>query len=313
MLLTDEQRAFQDVAQRFAREKLAPRYQLRERETVIERALVREMGSLGLIAPDLPEEYGGLGAPSETSGVIIEALAYGDFNVAYVQLLGSLNGQIIARHASPELASEWLPRIVSGESLVAIALTEPRGGSDAGNLVLSARPRDGGYVLNGEKSSISVADQADAVLVFARTGRVEDGPRGVSAFLVPMNSPGVRTSRFDDLGSKVVGRGSIFFDDVEVPLSHRLAAEDAGFVQVMQGFDFSRALAAMTRQPRLLSACNLWSSARPAHDLLACRPPAWRVRSRATIIFMTCAVPSPISSPMTSRSRCWCGRSSDQP
>ena len=242
MLLTDEQRAFQDVAQRFAREKLAPRYQLRERETVIERALVREMGSLGLIAPDLPEEYGGLGAPSETSGVIIEALAYGDFNVAYVQLLGSLNGQIIARHASPELASEWLPRIVSGESLVAIALTEPRGGSDAGNLVLSARPRDGGYVLNGEKSSISVADQADAVLVFARTGRVEDGPRGVSAFLVPMNSPGVRTSRFDDLGSKVVGRGSIFFDDVEVPLSHRLAAEGAGFVQVMQGFDFSRAL-----------------------------------------------------------------------
>jgi cyclohexanecarboxyl-CoA dehydrogenase len=93
LLLTDEQRAFQDVAQRFAREKLAPHYQAREREGVIDRALVREMGSLGLIAPDLQEQHGGIGAPSETTGVIIEALAWGDFNVAYVQLLGSLCGQ----------------------------------------------------------------------------------------------------------------------------------------------------------------------------------------------------------------------------
>jgi cyclohexanecarboxyl-CoA dehydrogenase len=242
LILTDEQRAFQEVAQRFAREKLKPYYQVRERESVINRSLMREMGELGLIAPDLPEAYGGLGAPSETTGIIIEALAYGDFNIAYVQLLGSLIGQIINRHASPEVAAEWLPRIIAGESLLAIALTEPRGGSDAGNLALSARRTDKGYVLNGEKSSISVADQADATLVFARTGRVEDGPHGVSAFLVPMNASGVRTSRFDDLGSKVVGRGSIFFDDVEVPQSHRLAGEGAGFVQVMQGFDFSRAL-----------------------------------------------------------------------
>ena len=142
LLLTDEQRAFQDVAQRFAREKLAPHYQAREREGVINRALVREMGSLGLIAPDLPEQHGGIGAPSETTGVIIEALAWGDFNVAYVQLLGSLCGQVLARHASPDLASVWLPQIVAGESLFALALTEPRGGSDAGNLVVSARRTD---------------------------------------------------------------------------------------------------------------------------------------------------------------------------
>jgi cyclohexanecarboxyl-CoA dehydrogenase len=242
MLLSDEQRAFQDVAQRFAREKLAPHYQTREREGVIDRALMREMGALGLIAPDFPERHGGLGAPSETTGVIIEAIAYGDFNVAYVQLLGSLCGQVLARHASPDLQAEWLPRIVAGESLFALALTEPRGGSDAGNLALSARRSGRGYVLNGEKNSISIADQADAALVFARTGTVEEGPRGVTAFLVPMNTPGIRTSRFDDLGSKVVGRGSIFFDDVEVPEDHRLAGEGAGFVQVMQGFDFSRAL-----------------------------------------------------------------------
>ena len=239
---TAEQRAFQETARRFAREKLAPQYQAREAAAQIDRALVRQMGDLGLIGVDLPEEYGGLGQPSLTAGLIIEAIAYGDFNVAYVQLLGSLQGQILARHASPELAREWIARIVSGEAIVSVALTEPRGGSDAANLTLAAR-RDGDrYILNGEKSSISMADQADASVVFARTGKPEDGARGVSAFLVPMNTKGVTTSRFNDIGSKAVGRGSIFFDDVDVPATHRLSGEGMGFAQVMQGFDYSRAL-----------------------------------------------------------------------
>ena len=238
----DEQQAFKAAAERFAREKLAPHYQAREKDGVIDRKLVREMGALGLIGADLPQRFGGLGLPSEVTGLIMEALAYGDFNVAYVQLLGSLCGQIVAHHGTDALADEWLPRIVAGESLISLALTEPRGGSDAANLALSARPSDAGYVLNGEKSSISIADQADATLVFARSGKPEDGAHGVSAFLVPMNAPGVTCSRFSDLGSKVVGRGSIFFDDVQVPRANRLGGEGAGFTQVMQGFDFSRAL-----------------------------------------------------------------------
>ena len=240
--LTAEQRAFQETARRFAREQLAPHYQAREADGRVDRALVRQMGELGLIGADLPEQYGGLGQPSLTAGVIIEAIAYGDFNVAYVQLLGSLQGQILARHAAPDLARGWISRIVSGEAIVSVALTEPRGGSDAGNLALSARGDGDRYILNGEKSSISMADQADASIVFARTGKPEEGPRGVSAFLVPMNATGVTTSRFNDIGSKAVGRGSIFFDDVGVPATHRLAGEGMGFAQVMQGFDYSRAL-----------------------------------------------------------------------
>ena len=240
--LTDEQLSFQDTAVRFARAKIAPAYQQREKDAKIDRALVREMGALGLISPELPEEFGGMGAPSLTTGLIAEAIGHADVNVAYIQILSSLNGKILATHASKELAHQWLPRMIAGEAIVAIALTEPRGGSDAAQLALSAR-RDGDrYILKGEKSSISMADQADAVVVFARTGRPEDGARGVSAFLVPMNSPGVSTLRFTDLGSKAIGRSSIFFDDVVVPVSHRIADEGAGFVQVMQGFDFSRAL-----------------------------------------------------------------------
>lgn len=240
--LTDDQRAFQDVARRFARERIAPGYMAREREARVERSLLREMGTLGLIGADLPERLGGLGAPSVTAGLAMEAVAYADINVAYVPLLASLNGQIIARHAAPDLAAHWIPRIVAGEALVCIGLTEPRGGSDAANLALSARRDGDAYVLNGEKSSISMADQADAAVVFARTGPPASGARGVSAFLVPMDTPGIVTTRFDDLGSKAIGRGSIFFDTVRIPEANRLAEEGMGFVQVMQGFDYSRAL-----------------------------------------------------------------------
>ena len=240
--LTDEQRAFLATANRFARERIAPQYQKREQEGRIDRALLREMGELGLIAPELPQSCGGLGEPSVTSGLIIEAIGYADVNVAYVQLLGSLCGKIIAEHAGSELARHWLSRLIAGQSIIALALTEPRGGSDAARLALAARREGEHYLLNGEKSSISMADQADAAIVFARTGPVEAGAHGISAFLVPMDTPGVSSTRFNDLGSKAIGRSSIFFDGVAVPTSHRLGAEGAGFVQVMQGFDFSRAL-----------------------------------------------------------------------
>jgi cyclohexanecarboxyl-CoA dehydrogenase len=242
MLIPQELRDFAETARRFARERVAPGYRAREQEGRVDRALVREMGALGLIAPELPEAFGGLGVPGLASGLIAEAIGHADVNVAYVQILGSLNGAILTRHAAPDLAEGWISRITRGEAIVCIALTEPRGGSDAANLALSAR-RDGDvYVLNGEKSSISMADQADAVVLFARTGAPAEGARGVSAFLVPMDTAGVSTTRYDDLGSKAIGRSSIFFDDVRIPVSHRLAAEGAGFAQVMQGFDFSRAL-----------------------------------------------------------------------
>jgi cyclohexanecarboxyl-CoA dehydrogenase len=242
MIFTDEQRAFQEVARRFATDRIAPDFMQREHVGKIDRTLVSEMGSLGLIGVDLPERFGGPGAASVTAGIVIEAIAHADLNVAYVQLLASLNGQIIARHAPEALAAVWLPRIVSGEALSALALTEPRGGSDAANLMLSAHRDGNDFILNGEKSSISMADQADVAVVFARTGAPDSGARGITAFLVPMDSPGVSTSRFNDLGGKAVGRGSIFFDDVRVTADHMLAAEGLGFVQVMQGFDYSRAL-----------------------------------------------------------------------
>jgi len=245
MMFDQDQIALRDVARRFAREKLRPDYQKRESQPGLDLSLFKEMGSLGLIGVDLPEEYGGLGLSGVTAGLITEEIAYGDFNVSYLQLLGSLMGAIMHRYARPELARSWISRLVAGEAIVGLGLTEPRGGSDAANLQVKARRVGDEYVLSGEKTSITFADQADAMILFARTGRPDEGARGVSAFLVPLDQKGVQRTRFNDVGSKIIGRGSVFFDDVRVPVENRFGDEGKGFTQVMQGFDFSRILIAL--------------------------------------------------------------------
>jgi len=242
MVLNDDQRALQDSARRFARERLLPDYQKREKLGVLDRALIKEMGSLGFLGMDLPEEYGGMGCDAVTTGLVAEELAYGDFNVSAVPVGISLNGAILMRHGQPEVAREWVPRMTAGDAVIAICLTEPRGGSDAVNLQLRARKDGDHYIINGEKTSITFADRADAYLIFARTGTPEEGAKGVSAFFIPKSFPGITATHFDDVGSAIIGRGSVFFDDVRVPASHRLGDEGKGFSQVMQGFDYSRAL-----------------------------------------------------------------------
>ena len=240
--LNEQQEAFREAAQRFAAEKLAPHYQKRATEHRLDRAMLREMGSLGLIGVDIPETYGGLGESSVTAGVIIEQIAYADFNASYVQLLASLMGGMVAQHATPDVASEWLPKVTRGEVILGLGLTEPRGGSDAANLILRAEKSGNGYRLNGEKTSMSCADQCDAAVIFARTGKVDDGARGVSAFFVDLKQKGITRTHFDDIGTKPVGRGSVFFDDVFVPAECLMAEENKGFSKIMTGFDYSRAL-----------------------------------------------------------------------
>ncbi len=237
-----ELNALRDLARKFAADRLAPGYQAREKTGAFGAELVREMGSLGLIAPELPEEFGGLGAGSIYSGVIIEEIGKADFNFGYINILASLNGQILANFANPDIRREWLPKLTAGEIMIAIALTEPRGGSDAANLGLRMERAGDHYIINGEKTSISAADQAAGAVVFARTGRPEDKARGISAVFVPMDTPGISTTRFTDVGQHAIGRGSIFFDNVRVPVENLLGDEGKGFVQVMQGFDFSRPL-----------------------------------------------------------------------
>jgi cyclohexanecarboxyl-CoA dehydrogenase len=238
---SDEQQEYRDRAREVATKRLLPEYQARERAGRIDPELRRELGSQGLIAPEIPVQYGGRGLDRVTSGVITEEIGRGDINVAYLQVVGSLVGQILAGNARPEVAQQWVPRICSGEEIVGIGLTEPHAGSDAGMPRLTA-VRDGGdWVLNGVKS-LSFGNDAAAVVVFARTGPSEARGKDISAFLVPLGLPGVTREPYSDMGTTAVGRGAAHFDGVRIPADHLLGEEGRGFTQVMHGFDFSRAL-----------------------------------------------------------------------
>jgi cyclohexanecarboxyl-CoA dehydrogenase len=239
--LSPRQSEYRDAARRIAVERLAPDYQEREKRGSIERDVRLKIGALGLIAPEIPERLGGRGEDRLTAGVVTEEIARGDFNVAYLQVVGSLVAQILAGNALPEIAEQWVPKICSGEEIVGIGLSEPHAGSDAGMPRLRARRERGGYVLKGQKS-LSFCNQAGAMVVFARTSAEEVRAKGISAFLVPLDAPGVTRERFEDMGTVAVGRGAAHFDDVWIPETHLLGDEGAGFSQVMQGFDFSRAL-----------------------------------------------------------------------
>ena len=238
--LTATQRQYCDRAREFAVQRLAPGYAEREASGRIEPAIRTGLGGLGLIAPELPAALGGRDLDRLTSGMILEETARGDFNVGYLQVVGSLVGQILVTSA-PQLAAEWVPRICAGEQIVGIGLTEPHAGSDAGMPRLRAQPDQGDYILTGVKS-LSFANDAAAVVVFARTSDTDQRGRDISAFLVPLDAPGVTRELYRDMGTKAVGRGAAHFDGARIPASHLIGAEGQGFTQVMHGFDFSRAL-----------------------------------------------------------------------
>jgi cyclohexanecarboxyl-CoA dehydrogenase len=244
-MLDEEHDLIRQTAERFARERLREGYQARESVPGIDRKLAREMGALGLIAPNVPERFGGIGAPSMVNGLVCEAIAYGDFNLSYLNMVTPLICDVLLHHAMPETQERYVPSLASGESICALGLTEPRGGSDAAHLTVSATRKGDRYIFKGEKTSISFAEQADTMLTFARTNSDEPGPRGISAFIVPLNLPGVSRTAFKDIGTKPVGRGSVFFDEVEVPASAMIGRENTGFTQVMEGFDLSRILIAL--------------------------------------------------------------------
>lgn len=226
----------------FAAKELAPHYMEHDGDTQLPREVVRKLADMGLCAPIVDARYGGQGLDYVSLGIAHEEIARGDFNAAYVLLLTALVGAIVAANGDEAQKAALLPPICRGEIVPALGVTEPGGGSDAAHVKLAARREGDSYILDGEKAGISFASWADTALVMARTGTLEQGARGVSAFYVDLHSAGVSRGRFKDLGSRAIGRGQLFFDGVRVPANARIGAEGVGFVQVMQGFDFSRSM-----------------------------------------------------------------------
>lgn len=203
---------------------------------------VRQLGQLGVLGMLLPAEYGGSAGSHLSLGVATEELSRGDFNISYFLQLSAISGLLMA-NANDGLKKQWLPAVASGDVVMAFGLTEPGAGSDAANLSCRATRDGDSWVVNGEKSSITFAGSAGACIVFARTGG--PGARGISMILVPLDSPNVARSVYPSAGGHLACRGSLFFDQVRVPLDHQIGEEGTGFLGAMQAFDFNRAIIAL--------------------------------------------------------------------
>jgi cyclohexanecarboxyl-CoA dehydrogenase len=240
---TEAQQEFARVVRAFALEELAPKYAHWDRTGAFPAEQWRKMGELGITGICLPDAYGGQQADCVTAGIAAEEVSRGDFNCGYALIENCLNGEIL-QHASESTKAAWLPGMARGERVVAIAVTEAGGGSDAANMRTRAVRHGDEYILNGEKSGISMVMPADAVVVFAKTS-MDAGARGVSAFLVPTDLPGVGRTPLHDMGERAIQRGSLFLDDVHVPRGHLIGDEGQGFYLVMNAFDYSRVIIAL--------------------------------------------------------------------
>jgi cyclohexanecarboxyl-CoA dehydrogenase len=240
---TETQQEFARVVRAFALEELAPKYAHWDRTGEFPAEQWRKMGQLGITGICIPDAYGGQEADCVTAGIAAEEIARGDFNCGYALIENCLNGEIL-RHAHDIVKARWLPGMARGDRILAIAVTEAQGGSDAASMQTRALRHGDEYILSGEKSGISMVMPADAVVVFAKTDMTA-GAHGVSAFLVPTELPGLRRIPLHDMGERAIQRGSLFLDDVRVPRDSLIGEEGQGFYLVMNAFDYSRVIIAL--------------------------------------------------------------------
>ncbi|MFF8898371.1 acyl-CoA dehydrogenase family protein [Streptomyces lydicus] len=232
--LSAEQTAVRRLARDFVDREVAPHAAAWDRAEKVDPALVKKLAGLGFLGLTVPEEYGGSGGDHLSYVLVTEELGRGDSSVrGIVSVSLGLVAKSIATWGDEDQKRHWLPRLTSGEALGCFGLTEPGTGSDAASLATRA-VRDGDdFVIDGAKMFITNGTWADVVLLFARTGDAP-GHHGISAFLVPADSPGLeRREIHGKLGLRGQATAELVFDGVRVPAAAMLGPEGKGFSVAM--------------------------------------------------------------------------------
>lgn len=232
----EERAMFRDMVVKVLESQVQPHYEAWDEEGIVPRELWRTFGEAGMLCVDVPEAYGGVGVPFDYSIVVGAELARMGFGALATNVM--VHSDIVAPYltniASEAQKQHWLPKLVSGDAVGAIAMTEPGAGSDLQAMRTSAKPDgDGGYILNGSKTFITNGQHADMVIVAAKTDP-SAGARGISLFLVDASLPGFSRGRnLDKIGQHCGDTSELFFEDLRVPASALLGEEGKGFVYLM--------------------------------------------------------------------------------
>ena len=238
--LSEEQESFRSAARAFLDAEAIPHRTEWDRREAVDLEIVPKMAELGFFGLTIPEEYGGVGGDYVTYAIGMEELGRADSALrGIVSVSSGLFGKSILSFGTEEQKKEFLPRLASAEILGCFGLTEPDIGSDAGNLTSKAKRDGDDWILNGQKLFITNGTWAQYALVFARTGG--EGPKGVSAFIVPTDSPGFEAREIKGkLGLRGQATAELFLSDVRVPSSAMLGEEGQGFKIAMSSLDKGR-------------------------------------------------------------------------
>ena len=237
--------ALRDVAQQFAAKEIAPRASEIDSSDEFPMDLWQKMGELGLHGITVPEEYGGSDMGYVAHMVAMEEISRASASVALSYGAHSnLCINQIKRNGSDEQKQKYLPKLISGEFIGALAMSEPGAGSDVVSMKLKAEEKDGHYVLNGSKMWITNGPDADVMVVYAKTNP-ELGAKGMTAFIVEKGMKGFGTAqKLDKLGMRGSHTGEMTFDNVEVPKENILGGVGEGVKVLMSGLDYERAVLA---------------------------------------------------------------------
>jgi acyl-CoA dehydrogenase len=254
-VFTEEHQLFRDQVRKFFERELIPHLERWEEQGIIDRDFWTRSGAAGLLCPTVPEAYGGLGLDFGYNAVIDEELGYAGSS-AGISLHSDIVAPYIVEYGSEETKRHWLPKMISGETPTAIAMTEPGAGSDLQAVKTTAVKDGGDYVVNGSKTYITNGQHAELIIVVAKTDPGE-GAKGISLILVEAERDGFARGRnLDKIGLHGQDTSELFFQDVRVPQTNLLGAEGLGFAYLMNQLP----------QERLAIALGAQASAQRAFD-----------------------------------------------
>jgi acyl-CoA dehydrogenase len=232
---TEDHEAFRTTVRQFVAKEIEPNALQWDEEGIVPKSVWPKAGELGMLCPTVPEEFGGLGLDFGYNAIIDEEIGYGTDVTTGFSLQSDIVANYLIAYGSEEQKQHWLPKMVSGEVVTAIAMTEPGTGSDLQSMRTTAKKDGNHYVINGSKTYITNGQNADLILVCVKTDPdAQPSWKGVSIVLVEADREGFKRGRnLDKVGQDAADTSELFFEDVRVPMTNCLGEEGKGFIYLM--------------------------------------------------------------------------------
>jgi len=245
---TDEHKMFQESFSKFVASEMVPYYDEWEENGIVPREIFKKMGDYGFLCPWVEEKYGGVGADFLYSVIVAEEIARQGCRSVFAWLHSDIVVPYIATYGTEEQKARWLPGCVSGEKILAVAMTEPGAGSDLAAIRCKAVKDGNCYVISGSKTFISNGILADLVIVAAKTDS-SAGAKGITLFVVENGTPGfVKGKQIPKVGLHAQDTAELFFDDCRVPAANMLGKEGEGFKCLMEKLQQERIMVSLVAQ-----------------------------------------------------------------